>query len=357
MRQIFQSVRAPRPFHTVESQHLPPDIEIETLPLTYPAQWFAPVDQHPCAEAVEDQTLNWMHELGLLRDAAQEGSVRAMCPRFYGGCSGSMLSFETDLLYTRYLTMWLLWDDEVIETSTHPHALEPYFRAMEGTVHAPELRGYHLAWHQVGRALKALGASKALEMRWTEAMRRYAGFALSETAIRNDPDADRRSFEEAFLMRTYTIGAAPAVIYLEACCGAELPEVMADTHDYQRWAHHAAVLQALQNDIASVPKDLRKEEFATNMVLRHWRDHGGALRESYQAMLDLHDRSVEAFDDCVHLLLARTRSDDRERLQQYFDHVRYMETGFGFYHVRAERYRRDIVVDSRRAYRSVLNRR
>lgn len=332
-------------------------VEIIDIELIYPATWFAPDEQTAHADEVEERTVAWMRDLGLLPSAAQERVVRGMCPRFYGGCSGSMLSFDAALLYTRYLTMWLLWDDEVVERSATEAALERDFAAMGGAGGiSPSDPPYVRAWREIGDGLQGACGSLALRRRWVRSMRDYAREAIAETAIRADPAADQRPFREALTMRTLTIGAAPAIIYLEACCGVELPESVTATDDYRTFSDSAAVLQALQNDLASLPKDSRKAEIATNMVLRRQRDAGCSILDACHEIVRIHDEAIGGFDHAA-ARLVQAYPGLRPQLERYFDYVRFMETGFGFYHVRADRYTREALVADGRLYRPVLMRR
>lgn len=346
-------------WHVVDHDALDFSYPLLELEMRYPSRWFAPLEQHPEAAHIEEQTIVWMRGLGLLSSPMQEAVARAMCPRVYGGCPASMLSFDATLLYCQYLTMWLLWDDEVVESTAEFHELEADFLAMSGVDGAqPDEPAYRRAWREIGDGIERLGGSRALRLRWVEAMRGYARDALIEERFRRlPPDGDRRPFDVAFLMRTLTIGILPAIVYLEACCGIEVPAALTETSAYKEMAKAAAVLQALQNDLASLPKDGRKNEVATNMVLRYQRDEGCSLREACEAMLHIHDTAIQTLDEHAESLCQHPAGSSEPRLADYFDYVRYMETGFGFYHTRADRYKQQVILEDGNAFLPLLVRR
>ncbi|WP_458376185.1 terpene synthase family protein [Pseudomonas pergaminensis] len=341
----------------VEVANVPAHTGVHQLELQYPKAWFAPREQVARAEEIEEQTIEWMRDLGLLQDSAQTAVVRAMLPRVYGGCPGSTLGYDAALLFTQYLTMWLLWDDEVAESTTDIAALEADFNAMAGAENAVPDTPYRTAWRQIGDGIECMGGSIALRQRWVKAMREYASYAIAEVRVRNSASSDNRTFEEAFYMRTMSIGAKPCIVYLEACSGIELGEEITARHEYQQLAWRSAVLQGLQNDLASIHKDFLKNEIETNMVLRYQRDSGCSVMNACRAILDIHDDSIEVFDELTEKLLEQVEGNVKQRLQAYFDYVRYMETGFGFYHTRADRYLRQAAVTQGKLLRFTLTRR
>lgn len=335
--------------------NVPAHTGVHQLELQYPQAWFAPREQVPRAEDIEEQTIDWMRDLGLLQDSAQTAVVRAMWPRVYGGCSGSTLGYDAALLFTQYVTMWLLWDDEVAESSTGMKALEPHVDAMAGakTDDAP----YAIAWRYIGDGIERVGGSASIRSRWAQAMREYAEYAVEEVNIRNNPSLDDRPFEDAVYMRAITIGVQPTVIYLEACCGIELNEWITSSTEYRQLTWHAALLLALQNDLVSLPKDSLKNEVSTNIVLRHCRDFDHSVMSACRAIIKMHDESIDEFDRLSQKLLMRTQGPAQERLHTYFNYVRFMVTGFGFYHTRADRYLNQAAVTQGKLLRFTLTQR
>src|SRR5215217_1331041 len=299
-----------------------------------------------------------MKGLGLLPTPHQLETVRAMSPRHYGGGPASMLPFESALAFTRYVTMWLLWDDEVAESPTRMEALELDFAAMAGLPLPEEARTpYREAWVQTGDAIERLGGSSALRKRWVLSMREFARHALLAGELCRGPSPDVRSSAEALRLRTFTIGLIPTLIYEEACCGVELPDALARSDDYREFCLRASIVMGIQNDLASLAKDFQQGSLNTNLVLRHWSRTGCSLQEAYGALIDIHDKAIDTFDALAERLLSRVAPPLRERVATYFDTVRFVETGFGFFHVHAHRYARWTAMEGGCAHRFELTRR
>src|SRR5262245_14994532 len=175
----------PRPLDVCESGDLPRDVEVRQFELRYPARWFAPVHQHPRAWDIEEDTISWMRDLGLVSAPEQLDAVRAMYPRVYGGCPVSMVPYEHSLIYTEYVTMWLLWDDGVVESATDMESLRDDFDAMAGIGGSGRATTpYAAAWRHVGDQIERLGGSAALRRRWVDSMRDYGEYAIYEGQIR-----------------------------------------------------------------------------------------------------------------------------------------------------------------------------
>ncbi len=68
------------PLRVAETTALPPAFAVHELALRYPGHWFAPLEQAPRAGEIEEETIAWMTDLGLLPTVEQVATVRAMRP-------------------------------------------------------------------------------------------------------------------------------------------------------------------------------------------------------------------------------------------------------------------------------------
>jgi hypothetical protein len=105
------------------------------------------------------------------------------------------------------------------------------------------------------------------------------------------------------------------------------------------------------NDLVGVPKDIENKQEETNLFLYHRMRFGGSLHDSYIAILKIHDKAVETYDDLAAKLLARIPPVFRERMSTFFDHLRYMDSGFSFWHSDCIRYKRSVAVEDNRTFR------
>ena len=124
---------------------LPDQVKTCSLAVSYPKYWFAPVALSPFASTIEEETMEWMDSLGLVKNKERRSHLRAMEPRHYAGYSHSMASYAHALMYCKYITMWLLWDDECVEVATdYSEVSEPLMALAGGNVPAAMTPMY---WH------------------------------------------------------------------------------------------------------------------------------------------------------------------------------------------------------------------
>src|SRR5262245_44729846 len=79
------------------------------ITLRYPRQWFTPV--HPLAEQAEEQTRQWLAELGLLDSAHAQAKFHHLGVARYGGWPLYNTDAEALITITRFLTLWIYYDD------------------------------------------------------------------------------------------------------------------------------------------------------------------------------------------------------------------------------------------------------
>jgi len=160
-----------------------------------------------------------------------------------------------------------------------------------------------------------------------------------------------RNFSDAIKLRTITAGIRPTILPLERAVGIEVPHEIHTDPDYRDLVDQAARICWIVNDLVSVPKDIENEQKETNLILYHRMRFGGSLHDSCLALLKIHDKAVETYDVLAAKLLAKTPPVFRERMSTFFDHLRYMDSGFGFWHSDCIRYKRSVAVEDNRAYR------
>lgn len=198
--------------------------------------------------------------------------------------------------------------------------------------------------------MNALGASRNWRIRFADKMREWAYHAIKEEKIRRLGSVNEvnRSFEEAVRLRTITVGNS---ITLERAVGIELPDTIVQSTEYQLLIDKAALICCIINDIVGVPKDLLNRQTKSNLILYHRMCFNTTLQEAYYAVLALHDEAIRDYDFLAKKLLNNCASDFRERLSVFIDHLRYMDTGFGFWHKDCVRYQNWIVRESNYIFR------
>lgn len=336
---------------------LPATLQLRPIHVRYPWHWFAPVPLSRFAQTIEDETIRWMQSLGLLDDPHTLQHVQAMEPRHYAGYSHSMASCEHALAYCKYITMWLLWDDRCVEPAcAYGEDLADAMAALAGEPLPARRRenAYVRAFADIGDAYQRLGASMAWRRRFAMKMQEWALHAIAEQQVRQAGHLDDRTLQQALQLRAVTVGIRPNSLPLERAVGFELPEATLRSTDYATLIDKAALICCLINDLVGVPKDIRHQQHASNLVLFHQQIHHCSLETSCLEILKIHDTAVDDFDRLAVKLLQQSPPGFNERIAAFLEQLRYMDTGFGFWHRDCIRYQRWLAVTGNQAMKMVI---
>ncbi len=332
------------------------DKKILTLLISYPKSWFSPVKLSPFSFSIETETVDWMSKLSLIKDKEKLKQVLDMEPRHYAGYTHSMAAYEHALMYCKYITMWLLWDDDCIEIAQDINQIASPLLALAGKLsNYDKSNGYYKAFLHIGNEYERLGASKNWRIRFSERMLEWAKYAIQEEKIRKD--VTNHSFEDALKLRSFTVGIRPNTLPLERAVGIEIPDEILVDNNYEELLDNAARICCIVNDIVSVPKDLKNNQIYSNLVLYYKYLNKISLYDSFQALIKIHDNAVTNFEYLAKELLSKVGKSFYERLEAYLSQLRYMDSGFGFWHQNCARYQDLIAIENGNAYRlSIMQR-
>jgi hypothetical protein len=259
------------------------------------------------------------------------------------------------LMYCKYITMWLLWDDECVEVATdYSDVAEPLMAlAGEDVPNAKKNNPYVVAFRHIGDEYERLGASREWRIRFAANMSEWAKHAIEEEMVRRQgrDGVSNRIFSDAIKLRAVTVGIRPNSLPLERSVGIEIPHEIHTDLDFRDLVDQAARICCIVNDLVGVPKDIENKQKETNLILHHQMRSGGSLHDSYVEIIKIHDKAVEKYDELAAKLLAKTPSLFRERMSTFLDHLRYMDSGFGFWHRDCIRYQGLVPVEENRAFR------
>lgn len=130
-----------------------------TLEVTYPSHWLAPVKLSPFAMTIEEDTMHWLSSINLVPDSECYNHVRNMEPRHYAGYSHSMAAYDHALMYCKYITMWLLWDDQCVEIAQDLADIELPIRALAGEDNLLHINDpYVIAFRHIGDEYERFGS-------------------------------------------------------------------------------------------------------------------------------------------------------------------------------------------------------
>ncbi|VWD04427.1 (-)-delta-cadinene synthase [Burkholderia lata] len=330
------------------------------LKIQYPDRWFAPLALSPFAKSIEEETVSWMQGLDLIKDDHCLAHVLAMEPRHYAGYSHSMASYDHALMYCKYITMWLLWDDERVEVAKEFDEVEGPLVALRGDRVAEHLVDdpYVHAFKHIGDEYERLGASRRWRQRFADRMSEWAAHAIQEEVVRrNHTENGARSFDEAVKLRAVTVGIRPNSIPLERAVGIELSDEFVKSEEYELMLECAARVCCIINDVVGVPKDIANNQRQSNLIIYYMMIHETSLLDAYRGVLKVHDDAIDTYDKLTMEILRASPSSKREKLSYFFDNLRYMDTGFGMWHRDCVRYQDRVAAQGGQSFRISIGRR
>lgn len=345
------------PIRILRSSEDSHDLQEHHLEIKYPGRWFAPISLSPFARSIEEETVSWMQTLDLIKDDLCLAHVLAMEPRHYAGYSHSMASYDHALMYCKYITMWLLWDDERVEVAKTFHEVESPLIALRGDQVTESVADdpYVRAFRHIGDEYERLGASRRWRQRFSDRMSEWAAHAIQEEVVRRHGGTDgERSFEEAVKLRAVTVGIRPNSIPLERAVGIELPDEFVSSQEYELMLECAARICCIINDVVGVPKDIVNDQRQSNLIIYYMTCNGTSLLDSYHAVLKVHDDAIDTYDRLTADILRFSPPSKREKLDCFFDNLRYMDTGFGMWHRDCVRYQDRVATQGKQSYRIAI---
>lgn len=281
------------------------------------------VRQSPYSVTLEQEVIAWMCGLGLLNDREELDRVTHMDVGKYAGFSYPDGAYEDILLYAKYITLWLLWDDFVVEKhedlKAASQALHRIFSSPEPLA-SGEDNGYMLAWRAIASDLRGKNDSQAFFDRLADNMRIWIRTADLER--RSVGIAVNGSFGKYLNRRMITIGMIPTSQLLETCAHASLP----DSKTTRGMVRAACRIVGIANELASFSKDTDW----INLVNVYSQLHGCGVDEARVQLVDLHNRSVRSLDRMV------SRCDGAVRT--WGERLQYCAEGFSYWHTVCPRY-------------------
>ena len=308
-----------------------------TITLRYPMQWYTPV--HPHAATTEAGTQAWLADLRLLDSEAAIAKFRHLGVARYGGWPLYNADAEALATVTRFLTLWIFYDD-MLEGQGEAHESlavaavrgEPDFDVDAG---GPYLR----AWWETARRYRA-----RMDTAWCARLGERFGDWLR--AVREEAEQLRVLREEgrhpetlAYIhCRRQSIGVLPTLNLLEYACGCALPDEVRGHPGMAALERAAAELVFIQNDLVSVPKDARSE--GVNLVFSIAQERRCSLAEACHEVEKMHDTALRGFTDAAGFLRIEYR--DCPALIEWLAAAETMCHGFARWHLSNTRYDREL---------------
>ncbi|PTL83169.1 terpene synthase family protein [Vitiosangium sp. GDMCC 1.1324] len=263
----------------------------------------------------------------------------------YVGVPFPTLPLDKTLLFARYLSLWLLWDD------MHVESLESRWRL--GAEHVltgrrpSGMTRFDEGWWQLFEEL-ASARSAGWVQGICQAMATWSNAAEEEAAAmrRYGETGVPPGFERQLELRIATIGMYVALYLLENAYEAELPHEFHQHPTVRRLKLLANELVGLGNDIFSFAKDRKQRQL--NLVSTLMEERGLCVEDAIKVLIRKHDEAIIEFDRLAGSL-GRWSPRTDPLIQRWLRDVRYAALGFSLWEAQAPRYTAYKVVVKERA--------
>jgi len=275
----------------------------------------------PYAHQAEQATIAWMRDAGLLPEQNYLENVTRMAVWAYAGYSHPFASYEELVLYTKYITLWLLWDDVVVEQAPDLSAIKAGIQEAFGADDAP-LRSddpYLAGWRSMADGYRALGASRDFVRRIGRKMTLWVRLTAAENRSVHGQEAV--SAWSHLRKRVVNIGIIPTAQILDVHM-RDFDRVPAA----QRAVAAAAAVVALVNELVSVEKDRHR----MNLLTLVQRERQCSWESAFAQVVRMYRASLMRLASAVSALPAD--------LAEWGERVRYMAEGFSYWHLICPRY-------------------
>jgi hypothetical protein len=306
------------------------------LRLLFPSHWRSPYPTgNIYVEAFERGTIDWLDRFGLLKDEHDRETVRRFYCGMFGGYSAPRASFRDGLLVTEFNSLWVLWDDQVVEEGAR-WSIDEVLSAMHQDRPLLASDGFMNAWNDLCLRFRKTQSS-AWMARLSAEMEAWMSGAKQETVNVEEyrHSGTLPAFDEMLNLRTVNIGMYPMFYLLEMTEGFELPDTFHNNHVVAEMKRVASRLVLFGNDLGSLAKDLAHDW--PNLVTVLQRQENVCVHDAFSYLVDMHNTDVEAFDDLERQLPLWGPEIDLQ-VRGWVQAVRYSVLGLTLWESLAERY-------------------
>jgi terpene synthase-like protein len=303
--------------------------------LRFPQSWIAHPVQNRYAETIERETLVWLAAYGIGRSRDEAEKLRKFNCGMYGGYSLPGANYQTALLVTQFISLWLFWDDAQVEEEDD-FCIEAVLEALTGGSVPRVTSRYLAAWADIGRRLRRT-QSAVWFSRLESTMREWLENARLETRLAQafKRGAACPDFEMLFDCRTISIGMFPTFHLIEFVEGFELDESFHSHDTVVALKRLASRLVGMGNDLGGLAKDI--SDRWPNLVLALRDGSSLKIEDAFQRIVDIHNADVEEFDRLAPELPRREDGSD-PLVHGWIQAVRHNVFGFTLWESAAERY-------------------
>jgi hypothetical protein len=300
--------------------------------LQVPRAWQSPTPINANAGVLGEKTIEWIAGLGCA--SWQLRRLIDFQSSHYVGIPFPTTNFEQALLISKYLSLWLLWDDVEVENGKNGWRIE--VRDVLSNTPPPSSTLYDLGWHALFQQV-----SETMTTGWLESMIQSM-FAWSDAARyqaklsqRCRQYGRRPTFAESLLTRINTIGMYSTAYLIEYANSTEFPAEFHRNPIVQRMKTLSNVIVGLGNDIFSFAKDYAEKFVNTIAILAA--EESIPVTVAFAKIIGLHNATMREFDELERRLPSWGPEWD-PAVKQWAQQLRYCSLGFSVWESQAPRY-------------------
>jgi hypothetical protein len=327
-----------------ETHAAAPSLTSPVLPkkhyLVYPSSWRPSLN--PYAALSSEAAAQWFRALGVVHDDRSSRVLREERADLYGGFPYPHANFEHLTTVTKFLALWMLFDDLVTEAtgdywSAHGLTIDDYAASLRGEAPPPRADPFLRAWAALGRAF-ADRMSPAWSARLSDRFVAWLRMTIRERETYAALREQRRLPDPATYLeiRTVTVGVLPTFHFIEYVEGFELGREAIEHPIVAKLHADGVLLELLSNDLASLEKDMAAGW--PNMVTVIQAAEQLSLPDAVERVVEKHNGVLAEF-----LALEAALPDLGPAidpfLRAYVERMHYVVRGFAEFQLRAERYR------------------
>jgi hypothetical protein len=306
--------------------------------LLYPVHWQSPYPQgNRYTDLLERGTIEWLTRFGLITTPEDAQTIQEFECGLYGGLSSPASNLRDGLILTEFVSLWLYFDDRVIEDSEAWSLEDPVaFTGTQPAFKGPS--GFLNAWNDLCDRMRRTQSEEWMT-RLGESLKAWIGNAKRETenARVYQQSGALPPFETMLDIRTVSIGMYPTFYLIEMAEGWELPRSVHESEAIRDLKRLASRLVGYGNDVGGLAKDLAGRW--PNLVVALKEERGLSLEEAFDQVTRMHNREVEAFDAAA-CRLPTWGPDLDAQVRGFVQAVRHSVLGFTLWESLATRYQK-----------------
>lgn len=331
--------------NSVRSNRFSQDLDLFSAGLTRTHRILYPLSWKPelpiWANSMNSLVFDWLDQQGLLSNAAAQSQVKDQRADLYGGYSFGWADFDKCLTITKFLVLWILFDDVVTESDggywdRYGLSIQDYTEAMRGGPLSPRADPFLRAWWKLSQEFKSTMSQRWME-RWASL---FAGWLASTVRERETYELLRSNeklpdLDTYVSIRSLTIGVLPTLPLIEFAGGFELPDKVLGCASLNILNGIGCRLKLLANDIFGLEKDLVSGW--PNAVTVIARQHGQNLIDALEYTVRIHNEHLAVFME-VERSLPVFGPEEQPLIDRYLEGFHVGIRGLAEFEMRAERY-------------------